>query len=249
MEVPTSLDYLCKLTFIMGKGKRHQGHKQNDKLKPSHQEGNRWDGSGDKKSLAKVHQLGSHTVIEREHSHSLDSSHHAFESNQYHRPKKSNRHPQPGTLKALSHCDVSLPRTTLGSHRNAFLARSKHFKQHLTDSIEQTLHHMQQWYPDESLGESDDDEMDWQPEGEVTIPIPGEVHYVWDPTPASPGEVPWGNGTLKVGVQSRMPIGIKKRIALQESLSEGLETPVEGGLKSGSMKVALSRGGTCVLTE
>ncbi|KAH6667901.1 hypothetical protein B0J14DRAFT_658680 [Halenospora varia] len=64
------------------------------------------------------------------------------------------------------------------------LRQSTQLKEYLTSSLQQTLARIQQWYPEaldiESEWEQNYDEMDWQREKEVCIPIPEEgQYYTW----------------------------------------------------------------------
>ncbi|TAQ88666.1 hypothetical protein B7494_g3035 [Chlorociboria aeruginascens] len=67
-------------------------------------------------------------------------------------------------------------------HFDLFLRKSKKFKEFLLNSIDEKVHQIHQWYPDEiSSKELGDDEMEWQPESEILIPQPsGDVSYIWD---------------------------------------------------------------------
>ena len=75
--------------------------------------------------------------------------------------------------------------------QGAFIIKPKRFRQQLLQSIDQMVKLIQQWYPDE---DSTEDEMDWQPEEEVTIRQPGQgIFYpesAWVPKPNLAKRVP-----------------------------------------------------------
>jgi hypothetical protein len=60
--------------------------------------------------------------------------------------------------------------------QGAFILRSQRFKKQLLNSIDLTVKQLEQWFPDDGseAGESEADEMDWQPEAEYLLPAPTE---------------------------------------------------------------------------
>jgi hypothetical protein len=159
------------------------------------------------------HCIGSYNVT-RHHEFEpgqCQKSHEPFEisnsDHQRHEPRQEQGYQPP----RADHDTASFNPILLPIDHVAFLARSKRFKNHLLAILKAGIRQIEQWYPDEDE-ESSTDGMDWQPECEVVIPVPSETHYVWDPTPAKDGEIVWGRGTLKMGLPSVMPAGLKRKI-------------------------------------
>jgi hypothetical protein len=196
----------------MGKGWRRRNHEPRAEFdpQPSCQGGNRWNKRGCEVPYAQVHNLGRYTLTGQGRFDGRNPDRNLLGSEQH--TGAQNWKPQPWSriLQEYNHPPVSAPRTPLGLDQDSFLARSRLLKTYLMQSINQTLRQIQQWYPDDPPSVSAD-EMDWQLEGEVTIPIPGEVHYIWDPTPTQPVEVHWGNGAIRKGAELEMPAGILGR--------------------------------------
>jgi hypothetical protein len=198
----------------MGKGWRRRDHERGTEFdtQPSYQGANQWKGRGCEVGLpcAQVHNLGRYTLTGRDGFDASSPDRNLLGSEQHFGVQSWKSQPWSRIHQEYNHQPVAVPRTPIGLDQDSFLARSRLLKNYLIQSINQTLRQIQQWYPEEPPGVSAD-EMDWQLEGEVTIPIPGEVHYVWDPTPTQHVKVLWGNGAIRNGAELEMPAGIWRR--------------------------------------
>jgi hypothetical protein len=195
----------------MGRRRRHRNYEVQDDFntQPSFRSNSHWNrGGGQNPPGARF--LGPYAVAGRERD--------SFRSPEFQgdRPATQNHDQISSASQPSASPSAFIPNFPSGFDP-AFPATLVKFEQYVIKSIREILHQIQQWYPQQTPILTSD-EMDWQPEVEVVIPAPSEVHYVWDLIHT---EAPGVSQALvprtdeNFGVQTGRPRGILRRLGTE----------------------------------
>jgi hypothetical protein len=157
----------------MGRRRRCRNYRNQDDfdIQPSSGRNNHWNRSGGQ-NPSRARFLGPYAVAGRERT--------SFPGLEFQGDRlQTQNHEQISSAPQLSPSRSASGPNFPSKFDPAFPAKLVTFKQYLIQSIGEILRQMKQWYPEETPILTGD-EMDWQPEVEITMPLPSEVHYIWD---------------------------------------------------------------------